>query len=308
MAGVDIASPGRGTNEPPMNRTSFRTRFLQTGWRHVVGLAFIVYAVGPLLYVLSSSFSADGTMTGSTALFQSFSLTNYQKLFTDPQYPFLNWMINTVVIAAVSAVGTVLMGASAAYAFSRFRFRGRRSGLTSLLVVQMFPQLLAFVAIFLLLLAFQDVYPAIGLNTRLGLIMVYLGGALGMNTFLMYGFFNTIPRELDEAAMIDGASHARIFFTMILRLGAPVLAVVTLLSFIGTFSEVAIANVVLGSSLSPKNLTLALGLNGFISQQYSGRWGIFAAGSVLAAIPVVVLFQFLQRYIVSGLTAGAVKG
>ena len=169
----------------------------------------------------------------------------------------------------------------------------------------MFPQLLAFVAILLLLLSLGSVLPLLGLNSRTALIAVYLGGALGANTFLMYGFFNSVPRELDEAARIDGASHSRIFFTIILRLVAPVLAVVGLLSFVSTFSDFILARIVLTQQ---DKLTVAVGLYQFVSSQFDARWGIFAAGAVLASIPIVVLFQFLQRYIVGGLTAGAVKG
>ena len=205
----------------------------------------------------------------------------------------------------MTSIGTVLMGAAAAYAFSRFRFQGRQGGLTALLIVQMFPQMLAFVAIFLVLLSIGDVFPMLGLNSRMGLIAVYLGGALGVNTFLMYGFFNTVPRELDEAAKIDGASHAQIFWTIILRLVAPILAVVGLLSFIGTFGEFLIAKVVLQR---PEEYTLAVGLYYWAADERTARWGLFAAGAVLAAIPVVLLFLVLQKYIVSGLTAGSVKG
>jgi arabinogalactan oligomer/maltooligosaccharide transport system permease protein len=121
----------------------------------------------------------------------------------------------------------------------------------------------------------------------------------------MYGFFNTIPRELDEAAKIDGASHAQTFFTIILRLVAPILAVVGLLSFVGTFSDFLIASIVL---VDPDKQTLAVGLYQYVSQRFSEYWGVFAAGAVIAAVPVILLFQFLQRYIVSGLTAGSVKG
>lgn len=286
------------------NKPSLLKLFRVNGWRHVVGLFVVVYAVFPLVYVLSASVSQTGTLQDNS-LFRSFSWHSYQELLSSGQYPYAKWFMNTLVIASVTAVATVLMGACAAYAFSRFRFTGRRVGLTTLLVVQMFPQLLAFVAVFLLLLAFRDVFPAIGLNSQLGLILVYLGGALGVNTFLMYGFFNTVPREIDEAAKIDGASHSRIFFTIILRLVAPVLAVVGLLSFVGSFSEYLLASLVLQDV---NKQTLAVGLYQFISQQHSQRWGVFAAGSVIAAIPIIVLFQFLQRYIVSGLTAGAVKG
>jgi arabinogalactan oligomer / maltooligosaccharide transport system permease protein len=265
----------------------------EIGWRHVVAAVALVFAIFPILYVLSSSLNPSGSLTGSNRLFATVSTQNYVDLFTDP------------VIAGVTAIGTVFLGACAAYAFSRFRFRGRRGGLLSLLLIQMFPQLLAYVAIFLLMVTLKDLFPAIGLGSRLGLILVYLGGALGVNTYLMYGFFNTIPRELDEAAKIDGASHAQTFFTIILRLVAPILAVVGLLSFVGTFSDFLIASIVL---VDPDKQTLAVGLYQYVSQRFSEYWGVFAAGAVIAAVPVILLFQFLQRYIVSGLTAGSVKG
>lgn len=283
-------------------KTTRRRWWREVGWRYVVGVLAIAYAGFPILYILSASVSDGGTLTGSTSLFTSFSLENFVAL---GDTRFWTWTINTLVIGTITAIGTVLMGAAAAYAFSRFRFRGRRLGLTSLLVIQMFPQVLAFVAVFLLLLSLGEVVPVLGLNSRLALIMVYLGGALGVNTFLMYGFFNTIPAELDEAAKIDGATHAQIFWTIILRLVAPILAVVALLSFVGTFSDFLLAKLILQSE---QNWTLAVGLYQWVSDQLSANWGIFAAGAVISAIPVVALFIFLQKYIVSGLTAGAVKG
>ncbi len=274
----------------------------EVGWRHVVGVAMIVVCVTPLLYVLSASLNPGGTLTGSNRLFSQVSGANYTELASTD---FARWALNSLVVCTATALGTVLMGAAAAYAFSRFRFRGRRASLTGLLLIQMFPQMLAFVAIFLLLLAVGDVFPALGINSRLGLIAVYLGGALGVNTFLMYGFFNTIPRELDEAAKIDGASHAQIFFTIILRLVSPILAVVGLLAFVSAYGEFVLAKVVL---TRVENYTLAVGLYVWASDERNAPWGLFAAAAVLAAIPVVLLFQFLQRYIVSGLTAGSVKG
>jgi arabinogalactan oligomer/maltooligosaccharide transport system permease protein len=135
--------------------------------------------------------------------------------------------------------------------------------------------------------------------------MVYLGGALGANTYLMYGFFNTIPKELDEAAKIDGATHTQIFYGMILRLAAPILAVIGLLSFIGTSSDFLLANIIL---VKPEDKTLAVGLYSYISDQFNKDWTVFAAGAIIAAIPIVGLFLYLQRYIVSGLIGGAVKG
>jgi arabinogalactan oligomer/maltooligosaccharide transport system permease protein len=262
----------------------------------------VLFAVFPIVYVISASLAPSGTLTGSNALFSESSAANYTELGGTR---FWTWMANTLVIGIVTAVGTVLMGAAAAYAFSRFRFTGRRVGLTALLVIQMFPQMLAFVAIFLLLISLSDVVPTLGLNSKLGLIAVYLGGALGVNTFLMYGFFNTIPRELDEAAKIDGATHAQIYWGIILRLVSPILAVVALLSFIGTFGEFIIARVLLQSE---SNWTLAVGLYGWVSSLLEANWGLFAAGAVISAIPVLLLFLFLQKYIVGGLTAGSVKG
>ncbi|WP_454043534.1 sugar ABC transporter permease [Cellulosimicrobium sp. Marseille-Q8652] len=303
MATTHAAPVVDGAARPaPERRMKPGRWFTELGWRHVVGLVAVVYAAFPLVYVLSASLSENGTLTGSNSLFSDVSTSNYAELGTTM---FWTWMTNTLVIAVVTSVGTVLMGAAAAYAFSRFRFAGRRVGLTSLLIIQMFPQMLAFVAIFLLLLALGDVVPALGLNSKIALIAVYLGGALGVNTFLMYGFFNTVPRELDEAAKIDGATHTQIYWTIILRLVAPILAVVALLSFISTFGEFIIARIVLSSE---SNWTLAVGLYGWVSSLREANWGLFTAGAVISALPVLALFLYLQKYIVGGLTAGSVKG
>ncbi len=279
--------------------------FTEIGWRHIVGVVALVYAVFPIVFVISASLSSSGSLSGSNDLFATITLNNYQALFDDPNRPYGQWFLNTMLIGGVTAFGTVFMCSAAAFAFSRFRFTGRRAGLLTLILLQMFPQLLAYVAIFLLLLSLGNVFPPLGLDSRLGLTMVYLGGALGVNTFLMYGFFNTVPKELDESAKIDGASHARIFFTIMLRLVTPILVVVALLSFIATMNDFLIASVVLQD---PQKQTLAVGLYKFVSQKFSENWGVFAAGAILGAIPVLLLFQFLQRYIVGGLTAGAVKG
>ncbi|MFV2143278.1 sugar ABC transporter permease [Isoptericola sp. G70] len=276
--------------------------FAETGWRHVVGVVFVVYAVFPIVYVLSASLSEGGTLTGSNQLFDTIDGGNYAALSGTA---FWSWFVNSVQVAVVTSIGTVLMGAAAAYALSRFRFQGRRAGLTTLLIVQMFPQMLAFVAIFLLLISLGEVVPALGLNSKVALVCVYLGGALGVNTFLMYGFFNTIPRELDEAAKIDGATHAQTYWTIILRLVTPILAVVALLSIIATFGEFVIARVLLQSE---SNWTLAVGLYSWVSSLLEANWGLFAAGAVISTIPILALFLFLQKYIVGGLTAGSVKG
>lgn len=169
----------------------------------------------------------------------------------------------------------------------------------------MFPQALAFIAIFLMLQTLGDVVPALGINSKIALICVYLGGALGANTFLMYGFFNTIPVEIDESAKIDGASHAQIFWRLIMPLVVPILAVVALLAFLAAFGDFILSKIILTSE---DNWTLAVGMYQWVSNQLTSRWGLFAAGVVVAAVPVLALFFSLQKYIVGGLTQGSVKG
>ncbi|MDO5670926.1 MAG: sugar ABC transporter permease [Corynebacterium sp.] len=287
-----------------VNRRSPWLQFKRGGWRHIVAWIIIVYALFPILYVVSASLSSEGTLTGSNQLFQSIGAENYQNLLTDEQHPYMRWFINSMIVSSVTAIGTVLMGAAAAFAFSRYRFQARRPGLIALLIVQMFPQLLAFVAIFLLMFSIKSVYPWLGLNSLPGLILIYLGGSLGSNTFLMFGFFNTVPTEIDKAAVIDGASHAQVYWRIVLPLITPSLVVVGMLAFVASFSDFLMAQIVLQD---PQKWTLAVGLYQFVSVQFGENWGVFTAGAVIAAAPVVLLFIILQRYIVSGIT-GAVKG
>jgi arabinogalactan oligomer/maltooligosaccharide transport system permease protein len=294
------AAKSKLTNE---RRLTFGQWARQKGWRHAIGIVVVVYSIFPIVYVISGSF-ADATQFTST-LFTSFTLDNYRDLFNDPFRPYANWFVNTLFISGTAAIGSVFLSALAAYAFSRLRFSGRRAGLLTLILVQMFPQLLALVAIYALLVEIGNVFPFLGIGSQLALIMVYLGGALGANTYLMYGFFNTIPKELDEAAKIDGATHTQIFYGIILRLAAPILAVIGLLAFIGTSSDFILANIIL---TDPESRTLAVGLYMYVSTQFGQNWTVFAAGAVIAAIPIVALFLYLQKYIVSGLTGGAVKG
>jgi arabinogalactan oligomer/maltooligosaccharide transport system permease protein len=297
------STTGAGT-PPPSSRTKARRRrwLLDVGWKYLLAVVIVFYAVFPLVYVLSASLNPAGSLAASNAIFSVVDFANYAAL-ADTSYWI--WAGNSLLIAGIAALGAVLMGAAAAYAFSRFRFSGRRVSLTALLIIQMFPQALAFVAIFLMLLTIGEVIPALGINSKLALICVYLGGALGVNTFLMYGFFNTVPIEIDESAKIDGATHAQIFWRLIIPLVTPILAVVGLLAFIAAFGDYIIAKIVL---VSEDNWTLAVGMYQWVSNQLSSNWGLFAAGSVIAAIPILVLFLSLQRYIVGGLTAGSVKG
>jgi arabinogalactan oligomer/maltooligosaccharide transport system permease protein len=282
-------------------------------WRHLVALAGVVFALFPIVYVTGAAFNSIPTLVGASAnpIPQHVTLDNFRTILSthqpDPTKPtahFAWWYANSIIIPGVAAIFSVLMGAMAAYAFARFRFKGRRVGMLTLLLIQMFPAFLSLVAIYLILQSVGQVFPFAGL-TRFGLILVYLGGALGVNTWLMKGFFDTIPSELDESARVDGATPTQIFWGVILPLAVPVLAVITLISYVFTLNEFVIASFVLQTADSQ---TLIVGLHQFIADKYAKNWGPFAAGVLLTAIAPTVLFFALQRYIVEGLTGGAVKG
>lgn len=280
-----------------------RAWWREVGWRHVVALLAIGFALFPILFVLSAAINPLGTLSSSELLPTGASLDNFADLLTGTSFP--RWFVNSLSIAALAAAASVFVSTLAAYAFSRMRFRGRRVGLLSLLLIQMFPQFLAIVTIFLMFTTITDYWPAIGFNTAGGLMLLYLGGALGANTWLTKGFLDTVPREIDESATVDGASHVQIYFRIMLPLITPILAVAALLAFIATINEFLIANVFLTRDDSK---TLAVGMYGMIAGQRNANFGMFAAGTLLTAIPTVLVFQVLQRYIVHGLTAGAVKG
>jgi arabinogalactan oligomer/maltooligosaccharide transport system permease protein len=284
-------------------RSSAARWFTRIGWRHVVGVLAVAFSLVPILFVLSAAINPLGTLSSTDLVPTDASADNVTNLFE--RSSFATWFLNSLLVSGVSAAAAVFLSALAAYAFSRMRFRGRRVGLLALMLIQMFPQFLAIVTIFLIFTRITDLWPEVGFNTPYGLLLLYLGGALGVNTWLMKGFLDTVPKELDQSAMIDGATHAQIFFRILLPLIAPILAICGLLAFIGTINEFLMANVFLRSDGSK---TLAVGMYGLISGERNNNFGMFCAGSLLTAIPTVVLFQFLQRYIVQGLTSGAVKG
>jgi len=288
------------TVAPPRDKPPFRDLW----WRYVVALLAIAFAVFPAIYIVSASLDPIPSLAASSLLPTGVTLDNYRTILSNPEEPYLKWYATTMGIALFTAVLSVLLGAMAAYAFSRFRFKGRRISMLSLLLIQMFPQFLAIVAIYLIMLEVSDIFPMIGLNTRSGVILVFLGGALGINTWLLKGFFDSIPTELDESARVDGATPAQIFWGIILPLGAPVLAVIGLFSFISTINEYVIVSQLLQD---PDKYTLSVGLFNFVNREYGQDWGPFCAGVALMAIPVVVLWLFLQRFVVHGLS-GSVKG
>jgi len=291
-----------------------RPKLKDTWWRHVVGLVAVCAALFPVVYIVSSSFTSNSSLSTADWYPTHLTLQNFSNLLhnnvigntgakQDAPYP--HWFLNSMLISLLTAVATTVLGALAAYAFSRFRFKGRRGGMMGLLLIQMFPQFVAVAAIYLIVLNVGDIFPQIGLDKLAAVVIVYLGGAMGVQAWLMKGFFDTIPKELDESAKVDGATAAQIFWGVVLPLAAPVLAVVALISFVFTLNEFVIASTILQTT---SHKTLPVGMQLFISDSYDKVWGPFAAGALLAAVPVAALFMFLQRWIVSGLTAGSVKG
>jgi arabinogalactan oligomer/maltooligosaccharide transport system permease protein len=274
-------------------------------WRHLVGVTVSLFALFPLYLVIISSFNPTGSLKITSFIPTEISFINYKKLFNDPTIPYLIWMKNTVVISTVVAVLSVIIGASSAFAFSRLKFKGKKVGIQLLFLIQMFPAILALSAVYVIMERVYNFAPAFGLGTQPGLLLVYLGGAMGVNIWLLKGFVDSIPLELDEAAKVDGASAMQTYWQIFIPLAAPILAVVSLLSFIGTFNEFILARLFL---IDMNSRTVAVGLQSFIGGQYSQNWGAFAAGSIIASVPIVIIFLSLQKYIISGLTAGSVKG
>ncbi|WP_438936236.1 sugar ABC transporter permease [Staphylococcus pseudintermedius] len=272
-------------------------------WKAIGIYGFIAFMfvviLYPLLWTFGISLNPGTTLYGAKMIPDNATFANYIYLLTDENSQYLTWYKNTLLVASANALFSVIFVTLTSYAFSRYRFVGRKYGLITFLILQMFPVLMAMVAIYILL-------NTIGLlDSLLGLTLVYIGGSIPMNAFLVKGYFDTIPKELDESAKIDGASHMRIFFQIMLPLAKPILAIVALFNFMGPFMDFILPKILLRS---PEKYTLAVGLFNFINHQYANNFTVFAAGAIMIALPISIVFLFLQKYLVSGLTAGATKG
>lgn len=275
-------------------------------WRHLVGIVVIAFSIFPLVWMISGAFDVTGQISTQQLIPIHKGIYNFTQLFSTSGKPFLTWARNSIVIAFVAAAMQVAIGALAAYSLSRHRFKGRKLTLTTILIVQMFPQLLAATTLFLIINTFGKSFIFLGLGHQLPLILIFGGSALGVNTWMLKSFFDTLPTEIDEAAKIDGAGHFEIFLKIIIPLATPIFVVTFLLSLIGILNEYLITSVILG--LDGKNMTVAVGLQQYIYGQYGKNWGPFTAGALLATIPVLTLFIFLQKHLVSGLVSGSTKG
>ncbi len=289
-----------------------RTGAVSHLWLHLFLVFFTIISVYPVLWVFTVAFSGQqnlafvdlppdpGFLDRLRAVVPwpaAFSLQNFTDVIT--QQPFLRWMLNSAIVSALTTVLGVFLACTAAYAFSRFQFPGRKAGMMSFLVSQMFPGTLLLVPIYIIITQW------LGLgNSFIGLVLVYSVTAIPFCVWMLKGYFDTIPLEIEESAIMDGASRQAIFFRIILPLAKPAVAVTALFSFMTAWNEFILAATFLEEEVK---YTAPVGLKFFVGG-FASQWGYFAAGSIIISIPVVLLFLYLQKYLVSGLTAGGVKG
>lgn len=280
---------------PKKRNKSFTTDARNVWISRIVVWVVICLVLFPVLWIVMSSFSAGDSFFLSSLFPKKLSGEHYVSLLKETS--FLKWVVNSLKLCLIVAIIQLILTSLAAYAFSRLRFTGRKYGLMGLLVLQVFPSSMAVAGYYILIYQFNlvDSYPA--------LIFVLAGGS-AYNIWLLKSYIDGLPIALDEAAKVDGANHFQVFTRIILPLAMPELAVIFLFSFIATYSEYVITSIFLQT---PGKMTLALGLQSFISDQFAAHWTTFSAAAVLSSIPIMVVFMFLQKYIQSGLVAGGVK-
>ena len=257
----------------------------------------------PFFYLIIQSLRIDNPGLSLTLFPEDwqYGLDNYIKLFTDDAYNFGRWYLNTLIIAVLTTVFQTILVLMTAYALSRLRFKGRKGLMKFMLIIGMFPGFLGMICIYKIL-------QAVGLQTSIfGLFLVYIAGS-AMNYYISKGFFDTIPRSLDEAALIDGANRNTVFWRIIIPLSKPIVVYTVLTAFLAPWGDFMMANYLVGRG-SQEAFTVAVGLQKWIQPTLSGMYFTrFCAGGVFVSIPIVVLFFWLQRYYVEGVTGGAVKG
>ncbi|CAH1196064.1 Maltose/maltodextrin transport system permease protein MalG [Paenibacillus plantiphilus] len=270
---------------------------------YIVLIILAICVLYPALWTIMSSFKEGKSLFTDSIIPKKLTLDHYRDLFslnsrTDIDIPYFKWYWNTLVVATWSMIIGTFIQLLTAYAFSRFRFNGRKSLLSTVLVLGMFPGFMSLIAIYLILIQMNM------LDTHMALILVYSAGA-ALGLFVAKGFFDTIPRSLEEAARIDGADHLTIFFRIILPLSRPIITYISLMTFTGAWVDFIFAGLILRSR---DKWTIAVGLYDLVNAYNSTEFTLFAAGAVLVAIPITILFSYTQRFLVAGLTAGSSKG
>ena len=260
-------------------------------------VAIIVY---PLLWTIGASFNPGNSLVSTSLIPKNPTLDHYRELFAGKEnLQYVNWYMNSLKISVFTMLGTLVSVSFTAYAFSRFRFKGRQRALTLFLLLQMIPQFSALIALFVLA-------QMLGMmNSHWLLIMLYIGGQIPMNTYLMKGYMDSIPIDLDESAKLDGASNTRIFLQILMPLCSPMLAVVAMNGFTGPLGDFVLSSTILRTQDA---YTLPIGLYNLVNDVMGASYTTFAAGAILISIPVAVIFVMLQKHFVAGLTTGGTKG
>ena len=286
-------------------------------WRiwgaHLALLIFIAFLCLPFLMIVSISLRpgnfAGGELIPDRISFEHWktalgiSYVDADGMLVKPPFPILTWIFNSLKLSFVSATANLVLALTAAYAFARMRFRGRGQMLRAMLILQMFQPVLALVAIYAIFDRTGDVVPWLGLDSHWSVVLIY-AGYLAQYIWLIKGYYDSIPREIEESAAVDGATPFQTFVHVLLPMAAPILAVVFVLAFLYAMIEYPVASVLLRAE---DKLTLAIGSRLFLfDQRY--RWGDFAATAILAGLPLTAVFLFAQKWLVSGLRSGAVKG
>jgi ABC-type maltose transport system permease subunit len=272
--------------------------------KYTVALVLIVFAVTPFLWIIATSFNAARSLLGATIIPSVLTISNYQDLLGNPHLSFGKWMLNSLKISSISVTLIVLLTCVSAYALSRFRFKGKKGVMMGIMILNIFPGILAMVGIYMLMQQFGTFIPFIGLNTHGGLICVYVAGAMSINVLMVKAYIDSIALEMDESALIEGATYWQVFWKIIFPVIKPMVITVAILAFMSTYGDFIIANLLLKGN---DNVTVMVGIYQFTQQRFDTNWGIVTAGTILAAIPVLILFFLSQKYIISGLTLGAVK-
>ena len=267
---------------------------------YILLIAVCVIIIYPLLWTIGASFNPVNSLVSTSIIPKNPTNEHYVKLFAGEGNLFYKqWYLNSLKISVFTMLLSLISVSFTAYAFSRFRFKGRKNGLTLFMLLQMIPQFSALTAIFVL-------GQMLGLiNSHWLLILIYVGGQIPMNSYLLKGYMDTIPMDLDESARIDGASRTRIFWQIIIPLSRPMLAVVAMNGFTGPLGDFALSSVILRN---PESYTLPIGLYKLVSDKMGASYTTFAAGAILISIPIVIIFLSLQKHFVSSLTAGGTKG
>jgi ABC-type maltose transport system permease subunit len=265
----------------------------------------IGFALLPVLWVVSASLNPAKTLVGASLIPHNPGFVNYGDLINHPSYPYERWLLNSIKITVISVALTVTITTLAGYALSRFHFAGKRVFMNGILILNVFPAVLSIIALFGMMQQLGTQIPWFGLDSHWSLIAIYVSFGMGINVLLVKRYIDRLPRELDESARVDGASHGKVFRSIVLPLILPIIVTVSVLQYFAIYGDFVIARVLLRSTDS---LTVMVGLLLFQTQRFEQDWGIITAGAVLATLPVVLLYIPVQKYVVSGLTSGAVKG